>query len=365
MTKLSQISQIAYTGLNKKLVIIVSGVIFLIILTCVAYTLWSNNITNSPDATPNNIIKQPSNINVIVNNVLNTIQSETPNTIKSIQIKSTESALNIQSTKDTAILIPLDQPNTQSKTINTGVSLEPKKPTMFTDDEQLSTDNNQTNAITKTDTSVGVGVIDSKLKSQHSPYTIFAGSYIPAQMINSINSDLNGMVIAQVRHDVYDTTKGKYLLIPQGSKIIGTYNHDIAYGQNRLIVGWNRIIYPNGTSFNLHGQPGTDLEGFSGFSDDVDNHYLKIFGSAFIMGAIFGGTSIAVGNQNSNPYQLSAGATIANQVGAQMAQAGIQVIQRGLNIQPTIIIHAGYQFDVALTADLILKPYIYRNGSLN
>ena len=111
--------------------------------------------------------------------------------------------------------------------------------------------------------------------------------------------------------------------------------------------------------------PETDLEGFSGFSDDVDNHYAKIFGSAFIMGAIFGGTSLAAGSQNTNPYQQSAGATMANQVGAQMAQAGIQVINKGLNIPPTIVIHKGYQFDVSLTADLVLKPYIYKNGDDN
>ena len=142
--------------------------------------------------------------------------------------------------------------------------------------------------------------------------------------------------------------------------MVGTYNHDVSYGQNRLMAGWNRIIYPNGTSINLHGQPGTDLQGFSGFSGDMDNHYSKIFGSSFIMGLIFGGMTNATGNQGGNPYQMSAGATIASQVGTQMAQTGVQVISRGLNIPPTVVISPGYRFNVLLTADLILKPYIFK-----
>jgi len=343
---MKKLAEIAYTGLNKKLMISVGVVAGGTILSLVVYTLFTNNSVQSQQATQEKLIKEPSNINVVVNNVLNTLPAN-------------------ESSPSKAILLPVDSKSQVTQMgVPTSQTGELKKAEMYTSDDTTAK-NDEQNAVTGTNTTIGTGTIDSKLKSQRSPYTIFAGSYIPAQMVNGINSELNGMVIAQVRNDVYDTTKGKYLLIPQGSRIIGTYNHDVAYGQNRLLVGWNRIIYPNGSSFLLHGQPGTDLEGFSGFSDDVDNHYTKIFGSAFIMGAIFGGSSLAVGNQNTNPYQLSAGATMANQIGAQMAQAGIQVIQKGLNIQPTIIIHSGYQFDVSLTADLVLKPYIYKNGSSN
>jgi type IV secretion system protein TrbI len=349
---MNKLADVAYTGLNKKLMIIVGGVAVTLIGGLVCYTLFTGNTVQQQDAQIK-LLKQPSNINLVVNNILNNIPVES------------------QNPSNKAILVPIDQG--QSKVammgapngeIGTAIG-DPGKPQMFTNNDATPKNNDEVNAVTGTNTAIGNGTIDSKLKSQRSPYTVFAGSYIPAQMVNGINSDLNGMVIAQVRNDVYDTIKGKYLLIPQGSRIVGTYNHDIAYGQSRLMVGWNRIIYPNGASFSLHGQPGTDLEGFSGFSDDVDNHYMKIFGSAFIMGAIFGGTSLAAGNQNTNPYQLSAGATMANQVGAQMAQAGIQVINKGLNVQPALIIHPGYQFDVSLTADLVLKPYIYKNGEYN
>ncbi|MBY0379356.1 MAG: hypothetical protein K2P99_03030 [Burkholderiales bacterium] len=346
---MNKLTEVAYTGLNKKLMITVGALAGVTILSLVVYTLFTGNtVQQSKQTVSEKLIKQPSNISVVVNNILNNIPRESQNSINPSK----------------AILVPVEHKSQIAMMGYPSVvsSGEPKKPEMFTNDDQSVRNRDEANPVTETNTTIGTGTIDSKLKSQRSPYTIFAGSYIPAQMVNGINSDLNGMVIAQVRNDVYDTTKGKYLLIPQGSRIIGTYNHNVAYGQNRLMVGWNRVVYPNGASLSLHGQPGTDLEGFSGFSDDVDNHYMKIFGSAFIMGAIFGGTSLATGNQNTNPYQLSAGATMANQVGAQMAQAGIQVIQKGLNIQPTIIIHPGYQFDVSLTADLVLKPYIYKNG---
>ncbi len=349
---MKKLMEVAYTGLNKKLMIGAGGLTFIALGGLLGSAFFTGNTTQQQQQeTQAKLVKQPSNLNVIVTNMI-TLPAES----------QTSSAK-----PSTAILVPLDQDVSQVANMGapTRTSSEQVKPKMFASNDATAKNHDEANAVTGTNTSIGTGTINSQLKTQTSPYTIFAGSYIPAQMENGINSDLNGMVIAQVRNDVYDTTKGKYLLIPQGSRIVGTYNHDVAYGQNRLMVGWNRVIYPNGASFNLHGQPGTDLEGFSGFSDDVDNHYAKIFGSAFIMGAIFGGTSLAAGSQNTNPYQQSAGATMANQVGAQMAQAGIQVINKGLNIPPTIVIHKGYQFDVSLTADLVLKPYIYKNGDDN
>lgn len=345
---MEKLSNVAYSGLNKKVVLLIGGGVTVAIGSIIACTLFTNNSVAQPQPAQQQATKgttQPTDVSVVVNNVL-TLPPE----------ESKAKLVMPPNPNDTSQLAVMGSPQA-SGTVSRKSS---DKPEMFTSND-VTPSSDDKNAITGTNTTVGTGTIDSQYKAQRSPYTIFAGSYIPAQMVNGINSDLNGMVIAQVRSDVYDTTQGKYLLIPQGSRLVGTYNHDVAYGQNRLMVGWNRVIFPNGGSFLLHGQPGTDLEGFSGFSDDVDNHYMKIFGSAFIMGAIFGGTSLAVGNQNTNPYQLSAGATMANQIGAQMAQAGIQVINKGLNIAPTIIIHEGYKFNVAMTADLVLKPYVYKS----
>jgi type IV secretory pathway VirB10-like protein len=345
---MEKLSNVAYSGLNKKAVLLIGGGITIAISSIIVCTLFTNNgVSQSQPQIKQQMSKdtnQPADVSIVVNNVLT--------------LPAVESKIKLvmpPNPNDTSRLVGMGNP--QEVTTTRKIS---DKPEMFTSNDAMPI-NDDKNSITGTNTSVGVGTLDSQYKAQRSPYTIFAGSYIPAQMVNGINSDLNGMVIAQVRSDVYDTTQGKYLLIPQGSRLVGTYNHEVAYGQNRLMVGWNRVIFPNGGSFLLHGQPGTDLQGFSGFSDDVDNHYMKIFGSAFLMGAIFGGVSLAAGNQNTNPYQLSAGATMANQVGAQMAQAGIQVINKGLNISPTIIIHEGYQFNIAMTADLVLKPYVYKS----
>ncbi len=239
------------------------------------------------------------------------------------------------------------------------ISAVDKKPNMLVVSDNVLSDGNPTNAISGTNTSIGTGEINSQLRAQRSPYTIFAGTFLPATMVTALNSDSSGEIVATVRNNIYDSTTGKYLLIPQGSRLIGTYNHDIAYGQNRLMAGWNRIIYPNGTNFLLRGQPGTDLEGASGFTGDVDNHWMQKFGTSALMGLIFGGMTMATGSQATNPYQLSAGATMASQVGAQMSQAGLQVIQKGVNIPPTIIISAGYKFNILTTADLVLKPYVY------
>jgi len=119
--------------------------------------------------------------------------------------------------------------------------------------------------------------LSSRLTSAISPYEVKAGSVIPAAMISGLNSDLPGQIVAMVRENVYDSSTRQYLLIPQGAKLIGLYDSNIAYGQERVLVIWNRLIYPNGDSINLKGMPGTDLEGYAGFHDIVDNKYWKLF----------------------------------------------------------------------------------------
>lgn len=211
---------------------------------------------------------------------------------------------------------------------------------------------------------VGTGTLNTGIDVPQSPYTLQAGGIIPAVMISGINSDLSGEVIAQVRENVYDSISGKYLVIPQGSKLIGVYNSGVAYGQNRLMVAWNRLIYPNGMSVNLKGQPGTDIAGFSGFYDQVDNHYWQIFGMSFIMGVITGAMQYSQNNTNPNVQvgglgvtNPSMGQTMSGSLGQQLGQTGMMLAQKGINVAPTIIIRQGYTFNIMTTADLILKQY--------
>lgn len=207
--------------------------------------------------------------------------------------------------------------------------------------------------------------LDSELVKPKSPYLVQAGSIIPCVMISGINSDISGQVIAQVRENVYDSISSRYLLIPQGSKLIGSFSNQVAYGQQRLGVAWTRVIYPNGYSIDLKGIPGSDVSGFSGFYDQVDNHYWSIFGSSFVIGMITAGMQYSQNNTNPN-VQIggigvsttpTVGQTVAGSLGQQLGQTAMMITQKGLNVAPTLTIRQGYMFTVMLTADVALKPY--------
>ena len=205
--------------------------------------------------------------------------------------------------------------------------------------------------------------LNSKLTKPISPFEVKAGAIIPATLLTGINSDLPGQITAQVSQNVFDTVTGNYLLIPQGTKIIGAYDSKVAYGQSRILIAWSRLIYPDGDSFDLEGQPGVDLMGMAGMHDLVDNHYTRIFGSA-LMFSMFG----ALG-QLSQPQQANGILTnqqiIYGAIGQQMSQTGAQMVEKNINIQPTLRIRPGANFNVLLTRDMVLPgPYRSQNHSL-
>ncbi len=110
------------------------------------------------------------------------------------------------------------------------------------------------------------------LQTPISPYQVMAGSMIAASLITGINSDLPGLVAAQVTENVYDTVSGRTLLIPQGARLIGTYDSVIAFGQSRALLVWQRIILPDGSSIEIDNLPATDTAGYAGLEDGVDYH---------------------------------------------------------------------------------------------
>jgi type IV secretion system protein TrbI len=189
-------------------------------------------------------------------------------------------------------------------------------------------------------------------------FEVKAGSIIPAVMISGINSDLPGQVNAQVRENVWDTKTGKYLLIPQGSRLIGLYDAHVAYGQQRVLLAWSRIIYPDGSSFDLKGMPGADRSGYAGFFDQVDNHYTKIFGSAVLMSLISAGVQLSQPNNGTSGTNQapSVSSTVGAALGQQIGQTAMTITQKNINIQPTLEIRPGYRFNVMVTADMILPP---------
>ena len=118
------------------------------------------------------------------------------------------------------------------------------------------------------------------------------GSVIPAILVSGINSDLPGPIVAQVSENVYDSASGKSRLIPQGSRPIGSYRSSASYGQSRVQIQWQRLIFPNTASMDIPAMPGTDEAGYPGFTDEVKNHYLRTFGTAALMSLISAGQAV-------------------------------------------------------------------------
>jgi type IV secretion system protein TrbI len=186
-----------------------------------------------------------------------------------------------------------------------------------------------------------------------SPYVLQAGAVIPAALITGLRSDLPGQVTAQVTEDVYDSPTGQSLLIPQGSRLIGQYDAQIAFGQSRALLVWNRLIMPNGRSIVLERQPGADAEGYAGLEDEVDNHWGMLFKAAILS------TVLSVGSEAGMSGNSSGSLAEAIQQGMSQSinQTGQQVVSRSLSIQPTITIRPGFPVRVMVTKDLVLEPY--------
>lgn len=186
-----------------------------------------------------------------------------------------------------------------------------------------------------------------------SEYEVKAGSVIPGVMLTGIKSDLPGNIVAQVAENVFDTQTGQFLLIPQGTKILGTYDSKITYGQDRVMLVWTRMIFPNGESLDIENMPGTDGAGYSGLADKVNNHTGRL-----VTGILLGSVATAaanIGTGNSNVY--SVGQSMAQGAAANVANAMAELTRKNLNVQPTVEIRPGWKFQVFVNKDLILKPY--------
>ncbi|HED1196981.1 TPA: conjugal transfer protein TrbI [Campylobacter coli] len=193
-----------------------------------------------------------------------------------------------------------------------------------------------------------------------STYEIKAGWNIPAILITGVNSDLPGQILAQVTQNVYDSATGKYLLIPQGTKVVGAYSSNIIYGQSRLLVAWNKLIFPNGDTLNLDGMQGTSQDGYTGFEDEVDNHYFRIFGSAFLLSSISAGIALSDNSDTNSEKETASDKAIAQAI-QQMGQVASEMIRKNMNISPTLKIRPGYKFNIFVTKDIILEPLELNN----
>ena len=179
-----------------------------------------------------------------------------------------------------------------------------------------------------------------------------AGAVIPAALLTGLRSDLPGQITAQVTEAVYDSPTGKILLIPQGARLIGQYDAQVAFGQNRALLVWNRVVMPNGRSIVLERQPGADPEGYAGLEDQVDNHWGALFKAALLSTIMSVGSEAGTSNdENSLVDAIRRGASDS------ISQTGRQVVGRSLQVQPTITVRPGFPVRVIVTRDLLMEPY--------
>jgi type IV secretion system protein VirB10 len=191
-----------------------------------------------------------------------------------------------------------------------------------------------------------------------SRYEIKAGWEIPAVLEQSLNSDLPGELKALVTSNVYDTATGLYLLIPQGSRLIGSYDSRISYGQDGVQVAWSRVIYPDASSVDLDGMMGLDSHGNAGLRDKVDHHYLRIVEFSVLTSMFTAAFEISQRTNQSALTYPTPTQTAGSAVGQELSQTGAQITRRNLNVQPTIKVAAGYKFVVRVNRDILFEaPY--------
>ncbi len=184
-----------------------------------------------------------------------------------------------------------------------------------------------------------------------SPFVLQAGSVIPAALITGIRSDLPGQITAQVTQHIYDSPTGSMVLIPQGTRIIGEYSNDVTFGDRRVLLVWNRLIFPNGRSIVLRRQPGADTKGYAGLEDGVDYHWWDLAKAAGLSTLLSVGAELTMGDDDRLIQAIRNGAQDT------INDAGQQIVQRQLQVAPTLTIRPGFPVRVLVTRDLILEPY--------
>jgi type IV secretion system protein TrbI len=185
-----------------------------------------------------------------------------------------------------------------------------------------------------------------------SPYTLLSGTVLPGVLITGIDSDLPGQIEGQISQNVYDTVTGRYLLLPQGTKLIGSYDSRITYGQSRVLIVWTRVIRPDGSSLDLEGMPGVDLSGYAGVTGRVDRHMSRLL-TAVLLGSL-----IQAGTSAGTSYVDPTFSDRARQgTGQGVNDATQQLVRKELQLQPTIEVAPGSRFNVFTTKDLVIPPY--------
>ncbi|MBO9460717.1 TrbI/VirB10 family protein [Labrenzia sp. R5_0] len=190
-----------------------------------------------------------------------------------------------------------------------------------------------------------------RLTDPPSPYVVQAGAVIPAALVTGLRSDLPGQITAQVTSHVYDSPTGRFLLIPQGSRLIGEYDSRVAFGQSRVLLTWTRLILPNGRSIVLERQPGVDEAGYAGLEDGVDHHWGSLFMAAGLATVLNIGVELGADDESDVARAIREGTQDT------VGRAGDEIVRRQISIPPTLTVRPGFPVRVMVTRDLVLEPY--------
>jgi type IV secretion system protein TrbI len=185
-----------------------------------------------------------------------------------------------------------------------------------------------------------------------SPWTLSAGTVIPASLVTGLNSDLPGTVLAQVTEQVRDSATGTAVLVPQGARLIGSYDSMVAFGQKRALIVWQRIVFPDGSSVRLDNLPAADSAGYSGLEDKVDFHEWRLLKGIALSTLLGIGSELSLGSEDNDLVRA-----IERSVQRDGAKTGDQLVSRNLEVQPTLTIRPGWPVRALLSKDLVLKPW--------
>jgi type IV secretion system protein VirB10 len=195
---------------------------------------------------------------------------------------------------------------------------------------------------------------DRAILAPLSPYELKAGTVIPAALLTAVDSEREGRVMAVVTENVFDTVSGNYLLIPQGARLLGRYNGDQTYGERRAYLVWERIIFTDGRSLTLNKEPGVDSAGAGGVTGRIDRRLGQL-----VVASMFSGAITALGEAARRDGEGKSGSLLGDAGDAasiEAARVGGRLIDRELEVKPTIRIAQGSRVQVLLTRDLIVEP---------
>jgi len=192
-----------------------------------------------------------------------------------------------------------------------------------------------------------------------SDFEVKAGTTIPAQLDIAINSDLGGPAVAHITRTIYDSVTGQFPLVPPGTKLYGNIDPNVIFGQTRVDVVWQRLIFPNGASLVIDNMRASDPAGQVGLNHTVDNHFDRLFGGAALLSAISAGVQLSQPQQSASfGTAPSVGQTLAGALGQNLGQVGTEFIRRQMNVKPTIIIPNAEYFTVVVNKDMVFPgPY--------